>query len=72
MQWLAEFVSRRGGALITLGGRSVYAAGQYQVTGPQGQTHLPPRGRYWAVSEERFKELDADNRIWWGSKGDGV
>lgn len=30
MQWLAEFVSRRGGALITLGGRSVYAAGQYQ------------------------------------------
>lgn len=30
MQWLAEFVSRRGGALITLGGRSVYASGQYQ------------------------------------------
>jgi len=30
MQWLSEFVSRRGGALITLGGRSVYAAGQYQ------------------------------------------
>jgi len=30
MQWLAEFASRRGGALITLGGRSVYAAGQYQ------------------------------------------
>jgi hypothetical protein len=30
MQWLSEFVSRRGGALITLGGRSVYAGGQYQ------------------------------------------
>jgi len=30
MQWLGEFVSRRGGGLITLGGRSVYAAGQYQ------------------------------------------
>jgi uncharacterized membrane protein len=30
MQWLSEFVSRRGGALVTLGGRSVYAAGQYQ------------------------------------------
>lgn len=30
MQWLAEFVARRGGGLITLGGRSVYAAGQYQ------------------------------------------
>jgi uncharacterized membrane protein len=30
MQWLGEFVSRRGGGLITLGGRNVYAAGQYQ------------------------------------------
>ena len=30
MQWLADFVSRRGGGLVTLGGRSVYAAGQYQ------------------------------------------
>jgi len=30
MQWLIEFVKRRGGGLITLGGRSVYAAGQYQ------------------------------------------
>ena len=30
MQWLAEFVNRRGGGLVMLGGRSVYAAGQYQ------------------------------------------
>ena len=30
MEWLAGFVSRRGGGLITLGGRNVYAAGQYQ------------------------------------------
>ncbi len=30
MRWLAEFVARRGGGLVTLGGRSVYAAGQYQ------------------------------------------
>jgi len=30
MQWLADFVSRRGGGLGKLGGRSVYAAGQYQ------------------------------------------
>ncbi len=30
MRWLAEFVARRGGGLITLGGRNVYAAGQYQ------------------------------------------
>lgn len=30
LQRLAEFVSRRGGGLVTLGGRSVYGAGQYQ------------------------------------------
>lgn len=30
MRRLAEFVSRRGGGLVTLGGRSVYAAGLYQ------------------------------------------
>ena len=30
MRWLAEFVARRGGGLITLGGQQVYAAGGYQ------------------------------------------
>jgi len=30
----------------------------------------PPAGRYWTVSEEKFWELDADKRIWWGEKGD--
>jgi adenine-specific DNA-methyltransferase len=24
---------------------------------------------YWRFSEERFKELDAENRIWWGKDG---
>lgn len=30
MQRIVEFVARRGGGLITLGGRAVYAAGQYE------------------------------------------
>ncbi|MBE7463463.1 MAG: hypothetical protein HS116_08160 [Planctomycetes bacterium] len=30
MRWLADFVRRRGGGLITLGGRSVYEAGGYE------------------------------------------
>jgi len=29
LQWLVDFVKRRGGGLVTLGGRAVYAAGQY-------------------------------------------
>ena len=42
MQWLADFVSRRGGGLVTLGGRNVYAAGQYQDS---ALARLAPRGR---------------------------
>lgn len=38
----------------------------YQITGPTGKVFLPPPTRAWVVSESRFKELDADNRIWWG------
>jgi uncharacterized membrane protein len=30
LQWVAEFVARRGGGLITLGGRNVYGAGRFQ------------------------------------------
>jgi len=30
MQWLVEFVKRRGGGLITLAGETVYSAGQYE------------------------------------------
>mgnify|MGYP001277724830 FL=1 len=30
MAWLADFVMQRGGGLITLGGRNVYSAGNYQ------------------------------------------
>jgi adenine-specific DNA-methyltransferase len=32
----------------------------------------PPNGRYWAISEERFWELDRDNRIWWGEDGNNI
>ena len=30
LRWLCEFVARRGGGLVTLGGRAVYGAGNYQ------------------------------------------
>ena len=26
----------------------------------------PPPGNFWRYSEEKFRELDRDNRIWWG------
>lgn len=53
--------------------RNPYDAGIYPVTSPSGRViEGPPRGRYWAISEERFKALDADNRIWWGPDGNNT
>jgi adenine-specific DNA-methyltransferase len=52
--------------------RNYYSDGQYEVATPSGKAFKPPRGRYWVVNRERFKELDNDHRIWWGSKGDNM
>ena len=52
--------------------RNYYSKGQYQVTSPSGKVFSNPKGTYWRVSEDKFRELDQDNRIWWGDKGDGV
>lgn len=53
-----------------LAARNHYAAGLYPITTPSGRViDGPPRGRYWSVSEDRFRALDADNRIWWGTDG---
>lgn len=52
-----------------LSARNFYSLGDYGVTTPVG-TNIPgpPPGRYWTISKEKFLELDADNRIWWGAK----
>jgi adenine-specific DNA-methyltransferase len=50
--------------------RNYYSKGTYQVTCPSGRVIAgPPSGRYWVYSEEKFKELDRDRRIWWGVGG---
>ena len=56
-----------------LSARNYYGAGTYSITCPSGRViDSPPTGTYWRVSEEKFKELDADNRIWWGENQDNV
>lgn len=47
-----------------------YSKGQYAITGPTGRQFSPPPGRFWRVSEEKLRELDADGRVWWGLKKD--
>ena len=53
--------------------RNYYSEGTYPITCPSGRViTAPPSGRYWVVSESKFKALDADNRIWWGKDSNNV
>lgn len=50
-----------------LSARNSYSLGIYSILCPSGRViEGPPQGRYWSISKERLKELDEDNRIWWG------
>lgn len=56
-----------------LAARNRYDAGLYSVQCPSGRVIAgPPRGSYWRFSEESFKQLDRDNRIWWGEDGNNM
>ncbi|WP_298189636.1 site-specific DNA-methyltransferase [Metallibacterium sp.] len=56
-----------------LSARNFYGAGTYAITCPSGrEIASPPQGMYWRVSKEKFAELDADGRIWWGKDGNNV
>jgi adenine-specific DNA-methyltransferase len=52
--------------------RNYYSKGQYEVVSPSGNKYSNPKGTYWRFSQERFNELDQDNRIWWGDSGSNV
>ena len=46
------------------------AGGYYEVIGPTGKSFNVPAGKHWVFSEENLKQLRADNRIWFGTRGD--
>jgi adenine-specific DNA-methyltransferase len=53
--------------------RNFYDKGLYSITTPSGRIiNGPPKGSYWRTSEEKFKKMDADNRIWWGKNGTNI
>ncbi|HXE63958.1 MAG TPA: site-specific DNA-methyltransferase [Bryobacteraceae bacterium] len=52
--------------------RNYYSLGTYEIHSPKGKTFIPPKGTYWRVSEETFRQLDADKRVWWGRDGGSI
>ena len=50
----------------------VVASKVYEIVTPSGRVCLPPKGRCWLYTKERFEEMVADNRIWFGENGDNV
>ena len=44
----------------------------YPITLPSGRISSPTESRCWGVNEKRFKELVADNRIWFGKTGNNM
>ena len=44
----------------------------YEITIPSGRKLLPTKGRCWAAVPKKYEELVADNRIWFGKKGNNV
>lgn len=48
-----------------------YSAGQFAITGANGDTFLPPKNRYWRCNEETYQGWLADKRITFGLSGTG-
>ena len=46
-------------------------AQQYEIVTPTGQVLRPPRGRSWYATEPTFRELLAEDRIWFPKGGGG-
>lgn len=44
----------------------------YTLTTPAGLQLDPPPGRCWLFTQRRYEELLADNRVWFGTSGQGA
>ena len=44
----------------------------YPIKTPSGRIVMPPRGRCWLYTKERFQEMLSDNRVWFGENGNNV
>ena len=44
----------------------------YEIITPSGRICVPPKGRCWLYTKERYEEMVLDNRIWFGTDGSNV
>ena len=44
----------------------------YDIVAPNGKILRPASGRCWLFTKERYEEMLADNRIWFGEKGNNM
>ncbi|GHU95563.1 type III restriction endonuclease StyLTI [Clostridia bacterium] len=63
--------SRGAWASVDITGQTGHATASqyYEITTSAGVKMKPPAGRCWALAESTFKDLVADNRIWFGEDG---
>ncbi len=52
--------------------RTYSANTDYPITTPSGRVVYPTKSRSWISTKEEFERLVADNRIWFGAKGNNV
>ena len=52
--------------------KDVQQSGLFIITTPSGRKCTPSAGASWRVSQEKFAEMVADNRIWFGEDGNNV
>jgi len=44
----------------------------YEIITPGGRSLWPPKGRCWSTTPQKYEELRADNRIYFGKDGNGM
>lgn len=72
--WMSDncTISLTGGQRGAQFARTGVSANIYEISTPSGRRIMPPAGTCWRYSRERFAELVADNRIWFGGDGSNV